>query len=93
MTDDARDDLPAFAHDYPSDPRLDALVRAFARGDFRRVRLEAPPLAEASDDPAVRAAALDLRRRIDASPGALALIGVGIALLVYLYLHHIGAGH
>jgi len=91
VTDDARDDLPAFAHDYPIDPRLDALVRAFARGDFRRVRLEAPALAAETDDPAVRLAALNLRRRIDAAPAALALIGIGVALLAYLYLHHLGA--
>jgi hypothetical protein len=93
VTDDGRDALPAFARAYPADPQLDELVAAFSRGDFRRVRHEAPVLARAAADPSVRAAALDLRRRIDPAPASLLLIAIGAALLVYLYLHHLGAAH
>jgi hypothetical protein len=93
VTDDAREDLPAFARAYPADPQLDELVVAFSRGDFRRVRQAAPLLAKESADPSVRAAAVDLRRRIDPAPASLLLIAIGAALLVYLYLHHLSAAY
>lgn len=88
MSDEERDERPAFARAYPPDPRLDDLVVAFARGNFRRVREEALPLAESADDPRVAEAARDLRRRIDPAPGALYLIALGVALLAYLFLHY-----
>jgi len=43
---------PLFAEGFPRDPALDALVDAFARGDYARVRREAPKLlATAESDP------------------------------------------
>jgi hypothetical protein len=82
---------PAFAARYPKNPELDALVNAFAHGDFARVRREAPALAEKTDDAAVRDAAHDLRRRLDPSPLALYLVALGFALLAYLFVHYLRA--
>jgi hypothetical protein len=79
---------PAFAARYPSDRDLDLLIGAFVAGDFARVRREAPSLADKSENPEVRAAALDLRRRIEPSPFALYLLCLGVVLLAYLYLHY-----
>jgi hypothetical protein len=78
---------PAFAKDYPADQALDALVDAFSRGDFRRIREEAPKLAAASENAAVKSAALDLRQRIEPSPIALYLIVLALVLLAVLYGH------
>ncbi len=76
--------VPAFARDFPDDAGLRALVRAFADGDYARVRREAPKLAEASGDPAVKRAALVLVERLRPDPLALLLLGVTAALLVLL---------
>lgn len=75
---------PSFAAGFPDDPALDALVRAFAEGDFARIRVEAPKLAESSDDPAVKSAARELRARIEPDRLALVLMGFAGALLVAL---------
>jgi len=80
---------PAFARRYPQNEELAALVAAFVRGDFARVRREAPALAETSEDAAVREAALDLRQRIDPSRFSLYLLALGAALLGFLYLHYL----
>ncbi len=80
---------PAFAASYPKDAELDALVDAFAHGNFARVRREAPALAEKTGDPAVRHAAQDLRRRLDPSPVALYLVALGFVLLAYLFVHYL----
>ncbi len=80
---------PPFARRYPKDAELDALVDAFGRGDFARVRAQAPELAEKTEDPQVRAAALDLRQRIEPSRFSLYLLALGFALLVFLYLHYL----
>ncbi|HOU91852.1 MAG TPA: hypothetical protein PLU22_12445 [Polyangiaceae bacterium] len=77
-------DRPAFVLDFPSDPALDPLVAAFERGDFRWVRREAPRVARDAASPAVRRAALELRRRIDPDPVAVALLGIAVALLAFL---------
>ena len=65
-------------------PELDALVDAFADGDFKRVRSEAPKLAAESADEDVKRAALTLRARIDADPVAIWLLAFAGALLVFL---------
>ena len=80
---------PAFSRAYPPDAELDELVRAFDRGDFATVRRRAPELAERTKDDEVKAAALDLRRRIEPSPTALILIGLGLTLLLFLFQHHL----
>jgi len=78
---------PAFAREFPRDPALDALVLAFARGDFRRVREEGPRLvaAAASDD--VRAAVGELVRRTRPDPLAALFFGLAAALLVFLSVY------
>lgn len=77
--------FPAFAKEFPRHPELDALVEAFARGDYAKVREEAPRLVgnEAEDD-AVRQAARTLRERIEPDPTSKALFVIAAALLVLL---------
>ena len=78
------DGIPAFARAFPSEPALDALVAAFEAGDYARVRREAPALARQTDDEAVRAAARELRRRLDPDPLAVYLLGAAALLLLFL---------
>jgi hypothetical protein len=80
-----RDGRPAFARGWPRDERLDALLAAFEAGNFAHVRTEAPALAKASDDEAIKAAAFELRRRIEPGPSALYLWALGVMLVVFLY--------
>lgn len=75
---------PSFAASFPRDPALDALVVAFARGDFRRVRRDGPLLARSAASPDVRAAALTLVDRTRPDPLALVFFGLATALLVFL---------
>jgi hypothetical protein len=75
---------PAFLLDFPEDPALEALIQAFEAGNYARVRREAPSLAERAESPAVRDAALELRRRIAPDPLARYLIAVSLALLLAL---------
>jgi hypothetical protein len=72
---------PAFANDFPREAALDALVDAFARGDYAHVRAEGPRLAASTDDPAVREAARTLVDRT--KPDRLA---VGLLVLTGLLL-------
>ena len=74
---------PSFARSFPASPELDALVDAFARGDYARVRAEAPKLEKAADDDAVRAAARTLVDRTRPDPLAVRLLLLtGVLLLV-----------
>jgi len=75
---------PTFARQFPRDPALDALVEAFERGDYARVRAEAPGLERASGDDAVKAAARTLVERTQPDPLAVRLLVVTGALLVVL---------
>ncbi|APR83581.1 Hypothetical protein A7982_08930 [Minicystis rosea] len=81
---DPADDRPAFARSFPDDPALAALVAAFEAGDYARVRREAPALAKRTDRDDVRAAARELRRRLDPDPLASYLLGIAALLLVFL---------
>jgi hypothetical protein len=81
MTDERR---PTFARDFPRSPALDELVDAFGRGDYARVRAEAPSLEKASEDDAVRAAARTLVERTRPDPLLVRLVIVTGALLVVL---------
>ncbi len=87
-TADARsqaDGYPSFAREFPRDAALDRLVDAFARGDYARVRADAPALAadtDASDE--VRAAASTLLEQLRPDPGAKVLFALAAALLVFL---------
>jgi len=83
---------PRFLLAFPEDPELQRLVRAFEAGNYEAVRLGAPRLAETTESAAVRAAARELRRRIDPDPLMKFLLGVAIALFVfvvwYTYQNH-----
>jgi hypothetical protein len=77
---------PAFILDFPEDPDLQRLVRAFERGNYAEVRRDAERLAESTTDPAVRDAARELRRRIDPDPLAKYLLAISVLLLVFLVI-------
>jgi hypothetical protein len=75
-----------FAAAYPRDEALDALVDAFEAGNYARVRVEAPQLAQSTDDPAVARAARDLAKRLEADPLAVRMVlGAGVLLLFLTY--------
>jgi len=80
-------DRPRFLLSFPEDPELDRLVLAFERGDFKSVRDGAPALAERTEDPRVRDAALELRRRLDPDPLIKYLLLASVVLLLVLVLH------
>jgi hypothetical protein len=84
---------PAFASAFPSTPALDALVDAFARGDYATVRAQAPALAQASDDPAIKAAAQMLMDRTRPDPLSVALLAIAAILLVAIGAWAIAHGH
>ena len=75
---------PTFARDFPEDDALDALVAAFAEGNYARVRAEAPKLAASTTDDDVRRAARVLRARVEADPLAKLLLGLTLLILVVL---------
>lgn len=82
-----------FARDFPRHDALDALVDAFEAGDYATVREEAPRLAERTDDPEVRRAALELRARLEPDPLAKNIL-LGSALLLaflvaWFYTHRV----
>jgi hypothetical protein len=84
--------VPLFAREFPSGPELDALVDAFARGDYARVRAEAPKLEASTQDEAVRAAARTLVDRTRPDPLALGLLVATAILLVAMTGYWIANG-
>ena len=76
--------FPRFAKSFPRDPELDALVAAFARGDYAAVREGAPRLASRTSDEEVKRAATLLRERIEPEPASKVLFLIAAALLVVL---------
>ncbi|MBX3219652.1 MAG: hypothetical protein KF795_03965 [Labilithrix sp.] len=76
--------FPRFAKDFPHHAELDALVAAFARGDYARVREGAPRLVASTEDEDVKRAATMLRARIEPDPASRALFLFAAALLVFL---------
>jgi len=87
------DRRPSFASAFPASPELDALVEAFARGDYAHVRAEAPKLERATEEQAVRAAAKTLVERTEPDPLATKLMLLTGALLVLLTGWWIVHGH
>jgi hypothetical protein len=83
--------MAEFTRSFPDDPELNRLVQAFETGDYNAVRIGAPALAESTSDPRVRKAAVELRRRIEPAAAQLYLLGLTLALLIFLvawvYLH------
>jgi hypothetical protein len=77
---------PAFLLDFPEDHALEPLIQAFEAGNYAYVRARAQVVANEATDPAVRDAALELRRRIDPDPLAKYLLAISIGLLFFLVL-------
>ena len=79
-----------FVLDFPDDPELDVLVRAFEAGNFAFVREHAPRLAESSSNADVKAAARELSRRIEPDPLVKFLLAVAavLFLVVVSYVYH-----
>lgn len=87
--------FPRFAEAFPRTPELDALVVAFAQGDYAAVREGAPRLAASTEDPEVAKAAKLLRARLEPDPGARLLFLATAALLAFLtawWVTHDGPG-
>jgi hypothetical protein len=85
------DRRPRFASDFPRAPELDALVDAFARGDYARVRTEGSKLAESAQNEDVRLAARTLVACTAPDPLAvwlLVLAGVLLAVLSAYWTVH-----
>lgn len=103
MSDDAYEaalkdyGFPRFARGFPRHPELDALVVAFTRGDYARVRSGAEALARAEGtDAEVAKAARTLRSHIEADPTAKLLFVATAALLAFLtvwWVLHDGPSH
>lgn len=82
-----RDNVPAFARSFPEEPRLDSLVRAFAGGDYARVRREGLLLEGLAESDEVRSAARELVRRTEADPLAVVLLVMTGLVLGFLSLY------
>ncbi len=76
--------FPKFAADFPRHDELDALVIAFARGEYATVRERAPELAKRIDDEAVKRAARRLAEALEPDPAAKILFFLTAGLLVFL---------
>ncbi|RYZ04045.1 MAG: hypothetical protein EOO73_25685 [Myxococcales bacterium] len=89
--DTAGRERPRFLLGFPPNADLARLAAAFEAGNYALVRAEAEALAERTESPAVRDAALELRRRIEPDPLAkymLALTAALLLLLAYWAYHH-----
>lgn len=78
------EERPAFLLQFPDDPELALLIRAFEEGNFAKVRAEAPALERRSTDEAVRRAARELRKRIDPDPLLVVLLVLSLSLFAFL---------
>jgi hypothetical protein len=88
MTEERR---PSFARDFPRGPELDALLDAFRRGDYARVRAEGPRLARSSDDEEICRAAetlVDRTRPDRLAVGLLVVTGVLLLALTGYWMVH-----
>jgi hypothetical protein len=74
---------PSFAREFPRTPELDALVDAFARGDYARVRDSAPGL-DGHTDAAVREAVRTLVQRTKPDPIVLTLLAIAAVTFAVL---------
>jgi hypothetical protein len=78
------EERPAFLLEYPHDPELEDLIAAYERGDFAKIRDEAPALARRTGDEAVRNAALELRQRTEPDRLLVFFLLLSIGLLLFL---------
>lgn len=81
---DGQQRRPSFAEDFPKVPELDALVEAFASGDYARVREQGRKLTQESTDDRVKLAARTLVERTEPDRLSIALLALAGALLVVL---------
>jgi hypothetical protein len=101
-TDEAKDEKPAgpvltaegwerpgFVGDFPSDPELDRLVRAFELGNYAFVREHGAKLAKSAAEESVRSAASALVRRTEPDPlvRILFLMSLGLFLFMVFYAY------
>lgn len=84
VLDTAGRERPRFLLGFPKHPELARLATAFEAGNYALVRAEAETLAERTENPAVRDAALELRRRIAPDPLVKYLLALTAALLLFL---------
>jgi hypothetical protein len=80
----AGEERPWFLLEYPDDPELEVLIRAFEEGDFAQVRKQAPELMRRTQSPLVRRAAGELRQRIDPDPLLVVLLVFALSLFAFL---------
>ncbi len=78
---------PQFLLNYPEDPELERRIGAFENGNYDVIRRDAPLLAERTEDPAVREAALELRDRINPDPLLKYMLAIGAGLLTFLTIY------
>ncbi len=78
-----REGVPSFAQKYPRHEELDALLDAFEKGNYARVREGAQKLILTTKEPAVRRAAEDLSSRLEPDPLARYMLGAASLLLVF----------
>lgn len=88
---------PSFARGFPREPELDALVKAFADGNYLTVRTRAPKLAASEGvSPEVKKAAEILGARVEPDATARIFFALAAALLVFLtvwWVTHDGPEH
>jgi hypothetical protein len=84
---------PTFVLDFPKDADLDRVVRAFEIGNYVFVREHAAKLAESASDEAVRRAAEELLRRIEPDPLVKILLGMSVALFLFMVFYAYSHGH
>jgi hypothetical protein len=75
---------PRFLSEFPNDPALQQLVRAFEAGNYQAVREGAAKLLASTEDPIVRASARELARRIEPDPLMKYLLFVALGLFVFV---------
>jgi|SRR6185503_15554996 len=80
---------PSFVLDFPKDPELDRVVRAFELGNYAFVREHAKKLVGSASDEGVKSAAGELLRRIEPDPlvKILFLMSVGLFLFMVFYAY------
>ncbi|MGA7123120.1 MAG: hypothetical protein WBY94_23675 [Polyangiaceae bacterium] len=89
---DPTDRRPLFASSFPRHPALDALVQAFARGDYALVRSEGSKLSGSAAEEDVRTAARTLVERTEPDPLAIWLLVLTGGLLITLSTYWITHG-
>ncbi len=81
---DSQQRRPSFAEGFPRTPEVDALVEAFAMGNYALVRRRGRELARQSSDDGVKNAARTLVERTEPDRLSVALLALAAALLVLL---------